>query len=68
VGGAATAEVSAILVELPADIESLRKTNLAEALDWRARVREVLEPAIADGYRVTGIFNRQSLVLEKAEK
>jgi predicted GNAT superfamily acetyltransferase len=68
VGLAANAEVSAILVELPEDIESLRKTNLAEALEWRARVREVLEPAMADGYRVTGIFNRQSLVLEKAEK
>lgn len=59
-------EIEAILVELPADIESLRKTNLAEALQWRARVREVLEPAIADGYRVTGILNRQSLVLEKS--
>jgi len=60
-------EVEAILVELPADIEGLRKTNLAEAREWRARVREVLEPALAEGYRVTGIFNRQSLVLEKAE-
>jgi predicted GNAT superfamily acetyltransferase len=60
-------EVEAILVELPADIEDLRKTNLAEAREWRARVREVLEPALAEGYRVTGIFNRQSLVLEKAE-
>jgi predicted GNAT superfamily acetyltransferase len=58
--------VEAILVELPADIETLRKTNLAEALDWRARVREVLEPAIADGYQVTGVLNRQSLVLEKS--
>jgi predicted GNAT superfamily acetyltransferase len=64
---ATSTTVEAILVELPADIESLRKTNLAEALEWRARVREVLEPAIADGYRVTGILNRQSLVLEKAE-
>lgn len=60
-----SSEVSAILVELPADIETLRKTNLAEALEWRARVREVLEPALAEGYRVTGIFNRQSLVLEQ---
>ena len=58
-------EVSAILVELPEDIENLRKTNLAEALEWRARVREVLEPALAEGYRVTGILNRQSLVLEQ---
>lgn len=60
-----TSEVSAILVELPEDVESLRKSNLAEALEWRARVREVLEPALAEGYRVTGIFNRQSLVLEQ---
>jgi predicted GNAT superfamily acetyltransferase len=67
-GATATATsttVEAILVELPADIEALRKTDLAEALEWRERVREVLEPAIADGYRVTGILNRQSLVLEK---
>jgi predicted GNAT superfamily acetyltransferase len=67
-GATATATsttVEAILVELPEDIETLRKTNLAEALEWRARVRDVLEPAIADGYRVTGILNRQSLVLEK---
>jgi predicted GNAT superfamily acetyltransferase len=61
-------EIEAILVELPADIESLRKSNLAEALEWRARVREVLEPAIADGYRVTGILNRQALVLEKSSE
>jgi predicted GNAT superfamily acetyltransferase len=61
---AANTEVSAILVELPEDIESLRKTNLAEAREWRARVREVLEPALAEGYRVTGILNRQALVLE----
>ena len=57
-------EVSAILVELPEDIETLRKNNLAEAREWRARVREVLEPALAEGYRVTGILNRQALVLE----
>ena len=61
---AANTEVSAILVELPEDIESLRKTNLAEAREWRARVREELEPALAEGYRVTGILNRQALVLE----
>jgi predicted GNAT superfamily acetyltransferase len=60
----ANSEVSAILVELPEDIESLRKTNLAEAREWRARVREVLEPALAEGYRVSGILNRQALVLE----
>ncbi len=58
----------AILVELPEDIESLRKTNLTEALEWRARVREVLDPALADGYRVTGILERHSLVLEKVEE
>jgi predicted GNAT superfamily acetyltransferase len=60
----ADTEVSAILVELPEDIETLRKTNLTEAREWRARVREVLEPALAEGYRVTGILNRQALVLE----
>jgi predicted GNAT superfamily acetyltransferase len=60
----ANAEVSAILVELPEDIESLRKTDLTKAREWRAQVREVLEPALAEGYHVTGILNRQALVLE----
>jgi predicted GNAT superfamily acetyltransferase len=61
------ATVEAILVELPADIESLRKTDLNQAREWRARVREQLEPALAGGYRVTGMLDRQSLVLEKQE-
>jgi len=58
-------EVEAIVVELPEDIETLRKTDIAAARDWRKQVRKQLQPALADGYQVTGMLNRTSLVLER---
>jgi predicted GNAT superfamily acetyltransferase len=55
-----------IFVELPADIEALRKSDLAEALDWRDRVRSVLQPALEDDYFVSGMTaDRTSLVLTR---
>lgn len=58
-------EAECLLVELPADIESLRKTDLAAAQAWRVQVREQLQEAMDDGYQVTGILNRTHLVLEQ---
>jgi len=40
-------------IELPSDIETLRRTNLGSALEWRHRVRELLLPAFAEGMWVT---------------
>jgi predicted GNAT superfamily acetyltransferase len=53
-------------VELPEDIETLRKNDLPAALRWRESVRGVLLPAMADGARVTGMTNdRTRLVVTK---
>jgi len=60
-----TTSAECLLVELPADIEKLRKTDLAAAQQWRVQVREQLEEAMQNGYQVTGILNRTHLVLEQ---
>jgi predicted GNAT superfamily acetyltransferase len=53
-------------VELPEDIESLRKSDLASALQWRASVREKLVPAIGAGAKVTGMtHDRTRLIVSK---
>lgn len=53
-------------VELPEDIESIRKSDLASALQWRESVRAKLLPAIADGARITGMTqDRTKLIISK---
>ncbi len=42
------------LVATPEDIETLRRTDLPAALAWRRLIREALEPALAQGMRITG--------------
>jgi len=53
----------AIVVPLPDDIVAIRQRDPQEALGWRMRVREVLLPALADGYRVAGLDASDSYVL-----
>ncbi len=48
-----------LAVQLPHDIEALRRTDMATALQWRIAVRESLAPAIAAGYRVCR-FDREA--------
>ena len=54
---------SRVLVQLPADVESLRATDPELARRWRLAVREALVPAFADGYRADGITRDGFLVL-----
>lgn len=64
--GAAKEDSDAILVELPQDIELLRKQDLSAALDWRTKVREQIEPKMLTGYLVAGMTSdRTSLILSK---
>lgn len=44
--------VTSVLV--PADIETLRRTDPAEALEWRYRVRDAFGGLLQDGFVVTG--------------
>lgn len=41
-------------VEVPADIEAIRREAPGEALDWRYRVREAFEGLLQDGFVVGG--------------
>ena len=52
-----------LLVQLPADVESLRQSSPDLARSWRLAVREALVPAFADGYRAAGITRDGALVL-----
>ncbi|MEY4989410.1 MAG: hypothetical protein RI933_1043 [Actinomycetota bacterium] len=53
------------LVELPEDIEALRRDNLEAALRWRKTVREVLQPAFAAGARISNMTaDRSSMVID----
>lgn len=53
-------------VELPVDIETMRREDLAAALVWRSRVREALQPALQGDYFVAGMNQgRTALVLRK---
>lgn len=52
-------------VELPADIESLRSADLKAALAWRAAVRDVLQPAMANNGRISQMsVDRTALIIE----
>lgn len=54
------------LVELPEDIEKLRKDDLPAALQWRFKVREQLESKLQGGYQVSGMTaDRKALILTK---
>lgn len=52
-----------LLVQLPADIEAMRRSDPAAARAWRLAVREALVPAFADGYSADGITRDGRLVL-----
>jgi predicted GNAT superfamily acetyltransferase len=55
-----------VRVAVPADIESLRREDPAEARAWRARVRDELGSALAGGGRIIG-FDRTAGYIVKTE-
>ncbi len=54
----------AITVEIPEDIEALRRTDLAAAKVWRAKTRETLEPLMAKGWTIKAMQDRTHLLVE----
>ncbi|MGW7415238.1 GNAT family N-acetyltransferase [Streptomyces sp. NPDC054863] len=54
-----------LLVEVPADIEGLRRTDPGAAKEWRLALREVLGGLLADGARVTGFHDRTCYVVTR---
>lgn len=60
-------DTRAFWVELPEDIESLRKTDLDLARQWRKAVREVLQPALDDGWFISSVnADRTAVLVEPA--
>jgi len=55
---------SPLLCRMPADIEALRADDPALAREWRSAVREMMAPAIDDGYRVTSATRSGWYLLE----
>ena len=53
-----------VVVELPADIESLRKTDLAAALAWRRQTRETLQPLLDQGWTISRMQDRTHLLVD----
>ena len=54
----------AITVEIPEDIEALRRTDLAAAKVWRAQTREKLESLMAKGWTIKAMQDRTHLLVE----
>jgi predicted GNAT superfamily acetyltransferase len=63
------AEISpaAIAVEIPEDIETLRRTDLNTAKQWRAKTRQTLEPLMSDGWTIKRMQDRTHLLVEPPE-
>ncbi|MEU6995989.1 GNAT family N-acetyltransferase [Streptomyces sp. NPDC046465] len=55
-----------ILIDLPDDIEALRRTDAAAARAWRVAVRQTLGGLLAEGARVVGFHDRRSYVVRRA--
>lgn len=51
------------VVEIPADIEALRRADPAAAAEWRTRVREELQRHLASGLRIGGVDGRGYLLV-----
>lgn len=55
---------TAVVIETPADIEQLRKTDRVQSDGWRARQRAAFESAQLAGLSVVGLSNDFSYVLD----
>jgi len=56
-------DTKAFWVELPEDIEAMRKTDLELARQWRKAVRGVLQPALDDGWFISAVNQDRTAIL-----
>jgi predicted GNAT superfamily acetyltransferase len=61
---AGTISPNAVAVEIPEDIEALRRTNLEEAKLWRSKTRETIEPLMNQGWTIKRMQGRTHLLIE----
>lgn len=55
---------NAITVEIPEDIEALRRNDLETAKIWRAKTREALQPLLETGWTIKAMQDRTHLLVE----
>ncbi|MFE5488302.1 GNAT family N-acetyltransferase [Streptomyces sp. NPDC056527] len=58
-------DADTVLVDLPDDIESLRRKDPGAARAWRLAVRHTLGGLLAEGARVAGFHDRRSYVVHR---
>ncbi|MEO5876551.1 MAG: GNAT family N-acetyltransferase [Streptosporangiaceae bacterium] len=58
-------EARTVLIQVPADIEQLRRTDADKAQEWRKAVRESIGRLIADGGTVLGFHAKSSYVIRR---
>ncbi|GAB2844980.1 hypothetical protein GCM10022221_50360 [Actinocorallia aurea] len=56
-----------VLVEIPEDIEQIRKVNPQQAAAWRKEVRETLGALVDDSAVVRGFYGRAAYVVERGK-
>ncbi|MFF0739806.1 GNAT family N-acetyltransferase [Streptomyces sp. NPDC004111] len=54
-----------VLVELPDDIEALRRTDASAARDWRLAVRQTLGELLGEGARVVAMHDRRGYLVRR---
>ncbi|WP_328334927.1 MULTISPECIES: GNAT family N-acetyltransferase [unclassified Streptomyces] len=54
-----------VLIDLPDDIEALRRTDAPAAHAWRLAVRHTLGSLLADGAHVAGFHDRRSYIVRR---
>ena len=59
---------TAVVIETPADIEQLRKTDRVQSDGWRARQRAAFDSAQLSGLSVVGLSNDFSYVLDMRDE
>ena len=55
---------NAMPVEIPEDIEALRKTDLTAAKTWRTSTRQKLQPLLEQGWTIKAMQDRTHLLVE----
>ena len=61
------ARPDAVVIAIPEDIVALRDQDVEAGRQWRLRVREQMESALQQGYRVTNLTEAGDYVLERPD-
>ncbi|KOU08742.1 hypothetical protein ADK86_02885 [Streptomyces sp. NRRL F-5755] len=61
----AKTDAETVLIDLPDDIEALRRTDPGAARAWRLAVRETLGDLLTEGARVVGLHERRRYVVQR---